>query len=463
MAAGLVVVYLVLVLVTALPRGNAHTGDTDTLVAGTRAALHCIGDGVFRGCGHPSGGRGTAVGPYGLLQYLPAAGLIGIGLSNSAAVRGLAGVNFIAFAGCLVLALVAARRLRPPNWGPLLVVALLASSLTYQSTAGFGEGLGAFVTLAAVVAALYRRPVLIAVTVALAATGRETVAPFVLVLALVAGRRDEDGLLPPASVLIPTVAGAAAGVIANFAFNVFRYGTYRNLEYLDPIFRAPGQGRKLRFLLGIWFSPANGVAWYWPVATALLIAGAIATALALIRSPRDWRAWLPGAVALAALGGFGVGLAAWYTPVGWIAYGPRLMVPLLPAALVVLLYETGLRLARWLARGVVVAAAIVAFVIVAGWPEFGAPWSYKPAIESALIAPSPQHGCPRLTEVVITNGPARYYPCAERVMWRTRPSVIWTAATATRGGIAALAARVIAAAACATLLVLARRSPSLNS
>ena len=336
-----VLVYLVLVWVSAAPDGNIHTGDSDNLVAGTRVAMRCLDHGTLTSCGLHAGTRNSAVGPYPLLQYLPATALVELGLSTDDVLRDLAYLNILAFAGAIVLCLVAFNRRERRACRAIAIVAVLASSATYQSDAAFGEMLAAAITLAAVVAVIKRRTALIVVAAALAVLSKETFAPFVFALGLLAGRDEHDRWLPPKAVLVPLSVGVGLGTLATFGFNVFRFGTVTNTFYFDPTFQTPGTTLPMKFFAGIWLSPAAGLAWYWPVATIVVAAVGVVAVRRFVAHPREPLTWLPSLVLVLVAIGFTAGLALWFAPFGWIAYGPRLAVPLMPAVVVTALYLHG--------------------------------------------------------------------------------------------------------------------------
>lgn len=441
LSTGLILVYLVLVAVNAAAIGNLHTGDTDLLVKGARQSVGCLGVGTLVNCGHSGGSPLSQVGPYALLQYLPAMAFVKIGLTNNQAVSALGWLSLAAMAASLVVVAVLARRMRPAIWAPVMVLALIGSSLTYQSTSGFGEMLAALLVLLAVAAVIWRRPVLIVVCTALATTGKETLFPFILILGLLAGRGQDDEWLPPWRSWAPVVAGVALGEFLNVGFDVFRFGVGRNLTYLEPITRTPGLERKLNFLAAIWFAPSNGALWYWPLTVVLVLTASVVALVRFTRARRDLRSWLPSLLAVGTVVAFSVGLSDWYTPFGWIAYGPRLFVPILPGALVVILYTSGPLLAtpvRWVFSRRILAIVSGAAAVAAGWAQFGAPWSWMPAV---LRMESAGGGCPALTQLIIQNGTTRYYHCAQYVMWRVHPVVLKAAAS--EGGDVALAARVL--------------------
>jgi hypothetical protein len=435
------------------PKGHLHNGDTDNLVAGARTAAHCVRDGVLTECGLVDGSHYSYVFPYPLLQYLPALGLIAVGASDTTAVEALGRLSLVALAATVALTVVGLRRSRA--CAVVGVAALLASSALYQSTAAFGEMLAATVVLAAVVAAIRRRPWLLAAACVFATLGKETLAPFVFLLVVLAARRREDGWLPERRLLAGAVAGVGTGVVATLAFNVFRFGTLRNSFYLDPVFRTPGVSRKLEYLLGVWLSPSAGIAFFWPITTAVLVLTTTVAVRRAVGDPSDVRAWGPPAALIGGVLLFTAGLAAWLSPFGWIAYGPRLAVPILPAATVLALHlerDTVERLAGALhGRRLLTLGVALAFLAV-GWPQFGSPWSYRAALAQLTAGDSV---CPPMIDTPVQKDKAEYHRCISHVMWRTNSLTLDDAAT--DGGSGANAARGVAVLACGVMVLPERR------
>ncbi len=453
----LLAMYLVGVWFSAVPKGNLHTGDPDNLVAGARVGIACIERGELTSCGLGEGTRQTQVGPFPLLQYLPATVLVEFGLSDEQVLKDLARLNVLAFAGAIVLCLVAFNRRDRRACAAVAVTAVLASSATYQSSVAFGEMLAATVTLAAVVAVIKGRPVPIIVACALAVLSKETFAPFVFVLGILASRRPGDRWLPAKERLIPLAVGVGLGTIATVGFNLFRFGEISNTFYLDPSFRTPGVRRPAEFFAGLWLSPASGIAWFWPVATIVVLAMTVIAVSRFTRHPRDLSSWLPSATVVLIALTVTAGLALWWSPFGWIAYGPRLAVPLMPAMVVTALHQeadTFERTVRSAMRTWLGAIAVITVAVLIGWPQFGAAWSYQPAI-TQLIAPS--EACTRFTSYSVANEPWAYYTCVRDRMWRTTQLPINKAAGG--GGTPAFWARLLLGASVALLLFDARRGP----
>ena len=451
------VVFVLLLWFHAAPLGNIHTGDTDNLVKGTRRALACLRDDVWSACGLVRGTRFSDVFPYPALQYIPAAVLVSNGRSDAATVTALARLNIIAFAVTISLcawAFAGADRRAPRA---LAIIAVLASSAVYQSTAGFGEMLAAAIVAAAVVTAIKRRPVLIFITIALAAIGKDTLLPFVVVLGFLCAR-EEGRLLPCRSVLAALVAGAVLGGVLVVTSNEFRFGQPINVFYLDPLFRTPGTQRKLVFFAGEWLSPSAGLLWYWPVATGALVVCAAMTGGRFMRQPSHVMDWFPGFAIVSMTIAFTAGLAAWYSPFGWIAYGPRLSVPLMPGLVIAALHVAGTQVEttmRRVLRTVAGLTIVSALCVSAGWPQFGSAWSFAPAIQDLIAG---DETCPAMMDTPIQQDSDRYFSCTQHTMWRLHSLPIDEAAT--EGGGVALLGRLLLITATVALLVHARNIES---
>ena len=436
-AAILVFGFVELLWTQAFPLGHHHTGDTNNLVAGARSALDCIDQGIWRNCAHDSGSPHTGVFHYPLLQYLPASLAILLGASDAAALGFLARLNVLAFGGCLILIWLALRQ--RPRLAALGVVAVLASTATYQSTSSFGEMFAAFVILSAVVSIRARRTLFIVVLTALACTAKETVPPFLVVLGLLVGR-DEKRFLPSRHLLSTMFTGVALGVLCNLGFNQFRFGTFSNLLLTQPMFRTPGWRLRFEILVGEWFSTVGGLVWFWPIATLVLASCTTIGFRRLLLTPRQPLAWIPPiAVATTAIG-FTFGLANWFAPFGWTAYAHRLAVPLIPALLVTALVVVEVDLDRALARlGArrLVAGVLLAGVVIVSLPHLMVPWTWRAAMGEMGAADA---DCS--VPVYIDRTPDLYYHCLTDTMWAEDLSVL---IAATKGDGASTTARVLGA------------------
>ena len=304
--------------------------------------------------------------------------------------------------------------------------------------------------LAAIVAAGTRRPILILLVFWAATLGKETFPPFLLMFGVLAGRDDEDGLLPPFRILLPIIGGVGLGVASFTAFNYFRFTSPWNLTSIQPEFRTPTWGLRFEFLAGQWFSPAAGIVWFWPIAAVLLFAALVITCRRLASGHRLLLTWLPLTALVVGLVGFTAGLSMWFAPFGWIAYGPRLAAPVLPAALLLAIKLAGPEFSRLVTaagRNLVVVLAIWLATTVAIWPQLGNPWVWRTGVGSLM---TPFADCD--DSVSIYEGD-RYYNCVTTTMWRTSPWVVGDVARSRDNG--ATRGRLVGSLAATALLTIA--------
>jgi hypothetical protein len=400
-------------------------GDSEVLVRGVRVAFDCVQHGQYTHCGQVDQtvqSIGHTVGPFPLLQYLPAALAVGFGASVVNTLHALAWLNLAAFAGMFGLIVLAGRRLPSRGlWTPILLAVAASGPVYYYATAALGEMLAATMLLGAVVAALYRRPWLVGLTATLACLGKETLPPFVLLLVLVAARDRSDGWLPPTRLTVAAVGGTLTGAGLNALFDEFRYGTVTNRYYLEPWLRADSHVR-VSFFGAVFAAPNGGLAWFWTAALLLFAAAAAWAITQAVRARRAVYHWGPMIVVVGLVVVWGAELAAWFSPFGWLAWGPRLFIPLIPAATVAVAHAGGPGFAGTVRRAFalpVVAAVLIVTAALCAWPEASAPWTWQVATPVIL---TPDAGCPALPD--IRTHPLGYQRCEADIAWRAKPSIL---------------------------------------
>jgi hypothetical protein len=191
--------------------------------------------------------------------------------------------------------------------------------------------------------------------VGLAALGasltKETGYPFVAALGLVALllARRRANIAIRRHVVFAGI-GLALGLSFASAFNVLRFGTPRNAYYLDPALRTQSLHWIAELSAGLFVSPNGGIVLFWPLASLLT---AVLVAIPFARALRHRTTWIDTwpALALAAmLLALTLGLASWWSPFGWWAWGPRLSPPWVPAIVLVALSAHGSGLTPVVAR-----------------------------------------------------------------------------------------------------------------
>lgn len=377
------------------------SGDTVSLAGGAAQLRLCISEGRVGNC--------PEIQHFALLQYLPALLFEGIGLDIDATVRALSVLSAVSVIGAVGLLVWVLGSQGYGAWRVGLVV-LLGSPFLWYATASFGEALQSFVILAFVAAVVRGAPpwVIVLVTTA-AGLSKETALPFLVLLGVsaclvragTAWRRDLR------RIALPAVAGIVASVLLAGALNLVRYGTWANVYTLDWQFRTPGWPLRANFFGGLWLSPNGGLLSIWP---ALLFVGALTLLCALLVARSQPRRSVAFGLALAIALGSAGGLAIWAFPFGWVAWGPRLLLPLLPALLLILLLGTDSRVRRWLSAPV--SRAVLA--LLAGWGfivSWGATVDATGLLGRFFAPVGPCEGA------VIQSSPGTYFACMRHLIW----------------------------------------------
>jgi hypothetical protein len=204
----------------------------------------------------------------------------------------------------------------------------------------------------------------------------------------------------------------AVGIVLASLFNIVRFGSVLNTNYLQPELHTPGIGNKLDYVLALLVSPNGGLFVFWPAAASLLLAACLLPLVLRSRRGIDARpALVLGAVFLILT----VGFASWWDPFG-SGYGPRLTLPwVLPLALIGLvaygapLGELTRRLLAPTWRLLLVFAAVFALAL----PHIGHMWRPDEIVKfSANVAPcdAPWRG-----------GVEEWHSCHRGEVWRVSP------------------------------------------
>jgi hypothetical protein len=389
-------------------------GDTIALIRSVEAIRDCLAEGAAAPC--------SGVEHFALFQHIPALLLSVTGLSEDAILRGLAWLNTLAFVGLFLLGVVAVRA-RDARVAPLFLLLLTTAPLLWYVNATFAEMSAAFTTLLYTAAIVLRKSWLtVAASFWLAGITKETAMPFLVAIGLIGlfGRRPirlQD--------VRPQLAGMFVGstlvALSNIGFNLFRYDSPYNTVLLEPHLRVPSHDVRLSFFAGLWASPNGGLVFFAPAIVAFL-ACVIWLALRECRSrPGKYRDAWPSVAILGILLFLSVGFSGWWAPFGWIAWGPRLLLPWLPSLvfLAIVLYAAEIREALrfvleppW--RVYALAVAISVFTL----PQLA-------VVFSTTTLPSffaPDSVCPRLPDIAQEQD--LYYQCLDHFTWTKSPMLL---------------------------------------
>jgi hypothetical protein len=426
-------------------------GDTPFVLDGSNALITCLSHHQYHACGFTGKlnywGLMSPMGDWPLLQHVPDLIVIGLGASSHAVrTRVLELLNVAGVVASVVAARIVFTRLRQPALFWVFVAVLLSGPILWYARTTSGEvlAMGLLVCFVAAVV-LPAHPAVIGITAFAASLTKETSYPFVAalgVLGLVLVRRRTGR--PIRRELVAGASGIAVAIVAASLFNVVRFGSVLNTNYLDPKLHTPGVARKLEYTAAVLVSPNGGIFVFWPAASLLLLAACVVPFF--LRPRVDVR---PALVLAALTLGLTVGFAAWWTPFGWFGYGPRLMLPwLLPLVLMALVaygaeLTTVLRRLvgpRW--RLLVVVGVAVAFTL----PTIGQLW--RPgAIGAFFEQETPTCQAPWRA------GEAAWYGCQHRQMWLDRPMQLYALrGVKTPAGLSTSVVVAIGLAACFLLL-----------
>ncbi len=379
----------------------------------------CLGDLDLVSCEQP-----TPIGPFPILQYVPdLVAHAGAGLSEAGRLRVLSTLSGLGVAAAVGAAWVVLRRVGHPQLRWVFLLAAISGPVLAYGSSTWGEMLAAaLLTLLVAAALLPAHPALVGLAAFGAGLTKETGYPFVIGLALVSllWARGRTGTSIRRHVLFGA-AGVALALAVGSALNVLRFGTPRNAYYLDPALRTASPEKALELAAGLFVSPNGGI--------VLLLAACLGcsspscstvAAVRVVRGVTSWReGWLPFALVALVLA-LTAGLATWWAPFGWWAWGPRLSLPWVFPLLLLVLAAFGATLTAVASKVLAPLPGFVAvgtLLVLVALPHIGFLWD-----PDGLLL----HFFLRETAVCPGGGPPPtpvYYDCLSEQTWTRHP--IW--------------------------------------
>jgi hypothetical protein len=401
-------------------------GDTPFVLDGTNAFFDCIKAHHYNACDFTGKlnywGLMSNIGWWPLLQHIPDAITIGLGGDGHfARTRVLAYLSVVGVVATVGLGWLVLTRVgqRAWFWGFLFVV-IGGPVLAYgNQTAGEMLAMGLLVCLVA--ATVLRAPPFV---VGLAALGacltKETSYPFVVALGVLglwlAQRRTGKPILRH---LLFGAAGMAIAITAASLFNIVRFGSVLNTNYLDKQLRTPGVVRPLDYVAAVFFSPSGGLFFSWPAASVLVT---LACLVALVRAPFGSAYARTALVVICCVVALTIGFASWWTPFGWSAYGPRLQLPWVPPLVLLCLVAYGDALATTVGRFLRSTwrlLLVVAVTFACALPSVGLLWDFG-SLSGYWAQEQPECSAPW------RSGLQTWHRCQHRLLWEHRPMPLYT-------------------------------------
>lgn len=258
----------------------------------------------------------------------------------------------------------------------------------------------------------------------LAGVSKDVALPFVILIGLGASALSQDDVgvrRPTRERLVALATGAVISAAVTLAFNYARFGGPVEPAQLMSLYQVPTRAIQASFFLAIWASPNGGIATFWPALVAFLVLCAAGARRAVLDSRGSRiQALIPALVVALALFGLTLGFSDWWAPLRWITWGPRLILPWVPACALLLAFayapEIDVLLKRLVSRSrlamagllLLAAATLPQFVILA-----------RPTLWDPLWTPDAP--CPRVPYV--EQGVDYYYTCTIHQLW-TKHSVL---------------------------------------
>lgn len=393
-----------------------YEGDTELLVKGHINAIRaCLSERRFSGC--PDSGV------FPLLQNIPSLLLSYLGFSPNGILHGLAFLSFVSFLGSVVLIFWILAKKASLKEAAIGVLVIITSPLLWYSHSTFGEMLSAFLILAFTALSLLRVSGWIQVLFfVLAASTKEVAVPFLVLIGLIC--LTPEILTDWRKVRTNAIwlaLGALLSLVITGGFNYFRFGTFSNPSYVTELFIVPSLKIQASFFLGIWFSPNGGLLFFWPSFTLLYFTIIAASVFGLLRGRPDGQrkdrrsliAYLPVTAVTIVLLVLTLGFSRWYTPLGGFAWGPRYMLPWIPAVTLLLIYFYRIQITNvfsWLLMKPLSFILTCVVLIVISIPQLVI--LFDSSVMARIFA-YPE--CPRVP--VIQEGVDYYYRCLQTQLW----------------------------------------------
>jgi hypothetical protein len=395
------------------------SGDTVALSQSARSLVTCLENGQFRGC--------AGTNQFGLPQHIPAMFLAWKGLDDGSIVFILSCLNVLAL-GLLARLIYASRSI--PAIGKILIgVTLFVGPIIAYGPYSFGEAISILAYVGLAIAIFEKKHFQIIIFMVLAVTSRETAFVSIGLLTGAILVFESNKSRRELKQMFLTVYGSMLlGIVCLFSFNVWKFNSWKNVPHMDPVLRTPGLILKLKSGIGIIFSPNGGLLPYWFLGAVVAVGIPLVGIISRRRGKRlqfSFFLLVSGFTAQVAI------LSSWYAPYGWIAWGPRLMVPTtaMGATICLVLICQDDALFRKLGQFKSYLFPVGVLGIVTFIPTVG--FLQNPSRTMSWFLGGNDPYCPK--PAIVQQDPAYYFRCLIHGSWKMDPSLWYQGLTSFTG------------------------------
>lgn len=325
--------FFILITVFVLLTNLRHEGDVLWLYDNVKIVRECIEAGRFVNC---------EIVHFPIFQFIPSLLFDYLGFSGTTNIKFLELINLVSFVGLIFIVDHYLKLNFNTHFRYIAILTTITGPLPWYGKSSFNEMTAAFLTTALVIAVLSNSQIWIVTFLSfLTAITKETAFPFVIALGVVCmlekykNQNNQQykvtDFFQKTKSLFYLIIGTALGVLVNVGFNYFRYGEFYNIGLLREDFMVQSLTQKIIFFLGIWFSPNGGLFFFWSSLSIPLFI----TLIFFYRSSKNLLTSIQMLIISSITIGLTVGFSTWFAPLGWVAWGPRLMIPWIPSIFVI--------------------------------------------------------------------------------------------------------------------------------
>lgn len=399
------------------------SGDTVALSQSARALVACLENGQFKGC--------AGTNQFGLPQHIPAMFLAWKGLDDTSIVFILSCLNVLALG--ILARIIYKSVVISPIAKVLIAITLIVGPIIAYGPYSFGEAISTLAYVGLVVAIFEKKYYRLVFFMVLAVTSRETA--FVSIALLTGSILVFDSTRSRQELrqmFLAVYGSMLLGIVCLFSFNIWKFNTWKNLPHMDPVLRTPGLKLKIESAIGIFLSPNGGLVPYWFLGAVAALGIPLWGLMNRRLNPRKRFGFLlliSGFLAQVAI------LSSWYAPYGWVAWGPRLIVPTtaMGATICLVIISQGEEVLRNFGRFKLLRLPIGVLGIVALIPTVG--FLENPTRTMSWFAGGNDVVCP--TPAIIQLDQAYYFKCLIHGSWKMNPS-LWYQGLSSFSGLNAI-------------------------